>query len=77
MMRFDRKKELTLVLSLLAIFFLASVVIIFNTENSFGGGDPFSHFKLAYWGWKYPRLLFDDWGNRFTRFWYRLLPKWG
>lgn len=62
-MRFARKKELTLVLSLLAVFFLASVVIIFNTENSFGGGDPFSHFKLAYWGWKYPRLLFDSWGK--------------
>jgi len=62
-MRSAHKKELALVLSLLAIFFLAFVVIIFNTENSFGGGDPFSHFKLAYWGWKYPRLLFDSWGK--------------
>ncbi len=62
-MRFTHKKESTLVLSLLSIFFLASVVIIFNTENSFGGGDSFSHFKLAYWGWKYPKLLFDDWGK--------------
>lgn len=63
MMRPTHKKELKLVLSLLTVFFLASVVIIFNTENSFGGGDPFSHFKLAYWGWKYPRLLFDSWGK--------------
>ncbi len=63
MIKFARKKELTLVLSLLTVFLLASVVIIFNTENSFGGGDPFSHFKLAYWGWKYPRLLFDNWGK--------------
>ncbi len=63
MMRSAHKKELKLVLSLLAVFFLASVVVIFNTENSFGGGDPFSHFKMAYWGWKYPRLLFDSWGK--------------
>jgi len=58
-----KKKESTLVLSLLAVFLLASVVIIFNTENSFGGGDPFSHYNLAHWGWKYPKLLFDDWGK--------------
>jgi len=49
MMRLTHKKELILVLSLLSIFFLVSVVIIFNTENSFGGGDPFSHFRIARW----------------------------
>ena len=57
------KKEQTIVFTLLALFLLTAVIIIFNTENSFGGGDHFTHFKLAYWGWKYPRLLFNHWGK--------------
>jgi len=63
MMRYTHKKELTLVLSLLAVFLLVSVVIILNTENSFGGSDPFSHFRIARWSWKYHRLFFDSWGK--------------
>ena len=57
------KWELHLVLSLLSLFLLAGVIVIFNTENSFGGGDHFTHFKLARWGWQYPRLLFSHWGK--------------
>ena len=57
------KRALYLVLSLLGLFLLAGVVVVFNTENSFGGGDHFTHFKLARWGWQYPRLLFSHWGK--------------
>ena len=48
------------ILSGLMIIF---TVVIFKTENSFGGADNYSHFKLAYWGWKYPDMLFDHWGK--------------
>ena len=47
----------------LFLFFVLSVILIFLTENSFGGGDHFSHFKIARWSWKYPYLLFDHWGK--------------
>ena len=63
MITIDNKKEKTIVLSFLLLFFIVSVFIIFNTENSFGGGDHFAHFKLANWGWKYPKLLFSHWGK--------------
>ncbi|UBM63275.1 hypothetical protein LA303_04705 [Candidatus Sulfidibacterium hydrothermale] len=62
-MRKDDHKEQTLVFILLAIFFLSAVVVVFHTQNSFGGGDHFTHFRLARWGWKYPKLLFDEWGK--------------
>jgi len=37
--------------------------LIFTTENSFGGGDHFTHFKIARWSWKYPQLLYNHWGK--------------
>ena len=63
MNKFTSNKELIIVTSILSLFFVAAVFIIFNTENSFGGGDHYSHFKLAYWGWTYPKLLFNHWGK--------------
>ncbi len=48
---------------ILFALFVVSVVIIFNTENSFGGGDHFTHFKMARWGWQHPKLLFNHWGK--------------
>jgi len=42
---------------------IAGVIVIFNTHNSFGGGDNFAHYKFAHWGWKYPELLFNHWGK--------------
>jgi hypothetical protein len=35
------------------------LVVIFNTPNSFGGGDNYAHFKLVFLGWKHPELLFS------------------
>jgi hypothetical protein len=63
MNKFTSNKEQLLVISILLLFFVAAVILIFNTENSFGGGDHYSHFKLAYWGWIYPKLLFNHWGK--------------
>ncbi len=57
------KQEVRLIFILLGIFLLVSLILVFNTENSFGGGDHFTHFKLAQWGWKYPYLLFKHWGK--------------
>ncbi len=57
------KKELLLVSALLVVFFIAAVIVVFNTASSYGGGDHYAHFRLAYWGWKYPQLLFDHWGK--------------
>ncbi len=48
---------------IITLGFFAGVIIIFFTQNSYGGGDHFSHFKLAHWGWKYPSLLFNHWGK--------------
>ncbi|MEA3504887.1 MAG: hypothetical protein U9R32_06770 [Bacteroidota bacterium] len=48
---------------LLAISFVAGVVLIFFTQNSYGGGDHFAHYKLAHWGWLHPKLLFNHWGK--------------
>ena len=47
----------------LLFFLVAGLVLIFTTENSFGGGDHFTHFRMARWGWKYPYLLFNHWGK--------------
>jgi len=49
--------------SILTILFIIFVVIVFTTENSYGGDDNFAHFKFAYWGWKYPEMLFNHWGK--------------
>ncbi len=63
-MRFHSKdKERTVVLALLFLFFVSAVVILFHSVNSFGGGDHFSHYKIARWSWKYPHLLLDEWGK--------------
>lgn len=59
----NRKVENIVVAGLLFSFLGIFTTIIFNTENSFGGGDHFSHFKLAFWGWKYPDFLFNHWGK--------------
>ncbi len=47
----------------LLLFFMVAAFLLFSTENSFGGGDHFTHFKLARWGWQYPQLLFNHWGK--------------
>ncbi len=57
------KNEDSFVLSFLLLFFVASILIIFKTDNSFGGGDPISHYKIAHWAWKYPKLFLDIWGK--------------
>lgn len=49
--------------SILGVTFVVSVIIIFSTTNSFGGGDHYNHYKLAHWGWKYPVMLFNHWGK--------------
>jgi len=38
------KNEKTFVWWFVAVFFIVAVFVIFKTENSFGGGDTFSHF---------------------------------
>ncbi len=48
---------------LLLLVFIAGGITIFTTHNSFGGGDNFSHYKFAHWGWKYHNLLFNHWGK--------------
>ena len=52
-----------LIFFIIALGFFAGVILIFFTQNSYGGGDHFTHFKLAHWGWKYPGLLFNHWGK--------------
>lgn len=46
---------------LLAILFIAGVITIFNTTNSYGGGDNISHYFGSHWGWKHPAYLFNHW----------------
>jgi len=55
--------EKHLVLSLLSLMFVAFAIVVFLTQNNFGGGDHYQHFLLAYWGWKYPDMLFNYWGK--------------
>lgn len=55
--------EKYLVYSLFTILLTIFLIILFRTQNSFGGGDHFGHFRLAYWGWKYPEMLFNHWGK--------------
>ena len=58
----DRQDNLLAYL-ILILFLSGAVYIIFHTENSFGGADPFAHFKIARWSWKHPILFFDAWGK--------------
>lgn len=48
---------------ILLLGFIVGLLIIFTTQNSFGGADSIQHFSLAKWGWKYPELLFNHWGK--------------
>ncbi|NOX85277.1 MAG: hypothetical protein GXO86_04830 [Chlorobi bacterium] len=55
--------ERYLVFAILSALLATFIIVIFNTQNSFGGADNYGHFKLAFWGWKYPDMLFDHWGK--------------
>jgi hypothetical protein len=57
------KRDNLLAYLLLSFFLMGAVYIIFHTENSFGGADPFAHYKIARWSWKHPILFFDSWGK--------------
>jgi hypothetical protein len=57
------KNERTFVWWFVVVFFIVAVFVIIKTENSFGGGDTFSHYKIAHWAWKHPFLLLDHWGK--------------
>ena len=57
------KKENTFVWWFVVVFLFVAVFVIFKTENSFGGSDTISHYKIAHWAWKYPHLLLDSWGK--------------
>lgn len=59
----NQKTENIFVGSLMVFILFIFIYIIFNSQNSFGGGDHFGHFSLAYWGWKYPEMLFNHWGK--------------
>ncbi len=59
----DQRTSSRIAYLILAIGFIAGIVVILSTQNSFGGGDHFEHYKLAHWGWKYPKLLFNHWGK--------------
>ena len=48
---------------ILALSFVAGIILIFFTQNSYGGSDSVQHYQLAHWGWKYPELLFNHWGK--------------
>ncbi len=61
--RSKSEKERLLVWSFLFAFLAAVVIVVFSTDNSFGGGDPISHYKIAHWAWKYPKLFLDIWGK--------------
>ncbi len=63
MLNLSPKQERNAVLIFLLLFFMVAVIVVFSTVNSFGGGDHYEHYKLAHWGWKYPKLLFSHWGK--------------
>ena len=63
MLKKEIKRETLFASGFLVTFFIAAALIIFKTDNSFGGGDPISHYKLARWAWKYPKLFLDTWGH--------------
>jgi len=48
---------------ILLLGFIAGIFLIFFTQNSYGGADSIQHYSLARWGWKYPHLLFNNWGK--------------
>ncbi len=47
----------------LILFFVAGLITIFNTVNSFGGADNIAHYFGARYGWEYPELLFNHWNK--------------
>lgn len=57
------KNERNWVVLLLTVLTLAFITVVFFTHSSFGGGDHYEHYKLAHFGWKYPKLLFSHWGK--------------
>lgn len=59
----DKKKENLLVGVLFSTILVIFLYTVFTTTNNFGGADHFQHFNLAYWGWKYPDMLFNHWGK--------------
>lgn len=60
-MKFQNKNHV--VYFTLALGFIAGIILILTTQNSYGGGDSIQHYSLANWGWKYPKLLFNHWGK--------------
>lgn len=48
---------------ILALGFVAGIIIIFFTQINYGGGDSIQHYNLAHWGWEHPKLLFNHWGK--------------
>ncbi len=48
---------------LLFLGFILAVILVFTTQNSYGGADSIQHYSLAKWGWKYPHLLLNHWGK--------------
>jgi len=43
--------------------FIAGVILILLTQNNYGGGDHFTHYYIAHWGWKHPGVLLSHWGK--------------
>lgn len=63
MIKTGSKKDSLFVFGFLGVFFVACIIIIFKTDNTFGGGDLISHYMIAHWAWKYPKLFLDIWGK--------------
>jgi len=57
----NRKQENIVGLLALGLLFIVGVITIFNTTNSYGGGDNISHYFGSHWGWKHPAYLFNHW----------------
>lgn len=43
--------------------FLIQLVLIFLSEDFYGGADNISHYQIARYAWKYPAHFFDLWGK--------------
>lgn len=57
------KNERNWVILLLTVLAGVLITVVFLTQSSFGGGDHYEHYKLAHFGWKYPKMLFNHWGK--------------
>lgn len=42
---------------------IGGIIIIFLTQNSYGGADATQHYNMAHWSWKHPELFFNHWGK--------------